>query len=213
MKDFLEKSYYWELERKDKLTAAAAFPIGFSAISFNLLYFLIKDSLSEGCSGSIIAIFSILTAAAIVVFIVNAFEFFVGFEYKYIGKAQSFVDWVRELNAHKSQFPGAGDPEEIFSGELSLSFARCADHNAENNDRKSTSLYWMTVFLGASLTFGLIGSAIKVLSDVDSSKAPQVMSMADSEGSKSPPPPPPPPPAPAERLIKESQIPPKTERR
>lgn len=174
MEEFLEKSYYWELERKDKLNAAAAFPVGLSAICANLIYFSLTNNHTSGITNFIINTFIIMSSFCLAMSIIAGFEFFAGFQYKYVGKAEEFAHWMDELVAHSARFQDAPDPKVTFLVELTRSFARSADHNAANNDRKSTLLYWMNTFVGASLALALCGSGIVALSNGSSSKIEQV---------------------------------------
>ena len=174
MNDFFEKTYYFELERKDKLVTAVSFPIGLSAISASLINYAIeKGPIDLPFSGIIIALI-FFAAIAIALIIAYGIRFFVTFEYKYIGKSEKFSDWMEDLVRHKTEFPGAEDPLATFNIGLAKSFAKSADHNATNNDQRSSLLFMMNAFAAASLVFSICGSGIVALGNHSSSNATEV---------------------------------------
>ena len=174
MNDFLEKSYYFELERKDKLNAAVAFPLGLAAISANLIYYAIDKGSVNQPFWCLTVFFLSIGAVLLLLLAFRGFKFLMAFQYKYVGKTEQFVDWMTDLVKHKQQYPTSQDPQITFNLELAKSFARSADHNATNNDGKSTLLYFMNTFAAASLVFSICGSGIVALSVKSTEKPTEV---------------------------------------
>lgn len=152
--DFLKDRYGFELQRKEQLTTALALPVGVLGGLGSLLALMVRSFAfrSDTTSG----IFAIAIAAAICSF----FSCLVQLARAYHRQTYKYLPLLRELDEKLEEWRGfyqeagyAGSEEDFFNHELRTHIIEAADRNTENNDGRSSLLYWARVWL-----FWLLGN-------------------------------------------------------
>lgn len=153
--DFLKSRYDFELQRKEQLTTALALPVGVLGGLGSLLAVMVRSfTFSRDVTSWI---FGGLIAAAVCAF----FSCMVQLGRAYHRQTYKYLPLLKELDAKleewRSFYEQAGHPgaaQDFFVHELRAHIIEAADRNTENNDARSSFLYWARISL-----FWLLGLA------------------------------------------------------
>ena len=149
-REFLEKIYYHELDRKQALENMFALPTGIIAALFGLVsYYLTKFNFTNSSAiGSFVAILFFVTGCiALLLLILATFwcaRAVIGSEYEHLPGANTMIDYWHELDqwhvSNLSQKPkiAAEADFEIF---LENALSRCCQKNWKTNLYRSEELY------------------------------------------------------------------------
>ena len=153
--DFLKDRYDFELQRKEQLTTALGLPVGVLGGLGSLLAVMARSFNFRGDATS--WMFSLTITAAICSF----FSCMVQLARAYHRQKYKFLPLLKELDGKLEEWRSfyqdagySGAEHDFFSHELRTHIIDAADRNTENNDARSSSLYWARVWL-----FWLLGFA------------------------------------------------------
>jgi hypothetical protein len=153
--DFLKDRYDFELQRKDQLTTALALPVGVLGGLGSLLAVMVRSLAYKGDATTWVFAFTVV--AAVCAF----FACMVQLARAYHRQKYKFLPLLKELDEKLQEwrdfyqvagYPGA--EQDFFVHGLRTDIIAAADRNTENNDARSSSLYWARVWL-----FWLLGFA------------------------------------------------------
>ena len=163
MREFFEKAYFHELERKSKIQAAAAFPLGIATLSIGLLKFIIENiSVEKSCNylAWVLFIFSLFAMVRMFV-LANGFLDFGSYEV--ISKSDDYLLHFQELKRFCVEHPTAQSPEVTIDEHLIVDFSKCATINAAVNDRRAEQLYELNLTAYMLILSALISAAVLIL--------------------------------------------------
>lgn len=188
MHDFIEKSYFKEIERKTKLQTAFAFPTSMMVVGTALIgnAFDKWQHINPGFNWLGAMLFGV-SVIALLAFLYNAAIFLVARTYRYMWTPRQARDHYLKLTEFAKEFPDTPPADETFREQLTTDLANCAEMNTRLNDARSSNLYWANLAAFIYILAGLTGSAISTLT-------PFFEETRMSENKAPPPPPPPPPP-------------------
>lgn len=138
---FVKENYFFEIERKDKISSRITEPITVLTILIGLIGASIKDIRYPFNTIEAMQIASFIVC---IIYIAKSFYFFskfvFGYKYKYIATTSNIIKYYDDLLQHKlanSDF----DPESSLLEYLQKTYSEAAHKNAINNDKKSEYLY------------------------------------------------------------------------
>jgi len=163
--DLVEKVYFAEIDRKSKIQAALAFPIGSSAFGVAAAHYAISNlEIASRCD--LIVLLPILPATlAFVTFIVLLPKFLAPGKYQYLYEMEDLLAHRDELKRHHEKYPEAEDPEITLDRHIEADLAKCATANSALNDKRSEALYHINQAVFVQVLFSILAAAI-VLFDI-----------------------------------------------
>lgn len=221
--EYLKERYDFELERKDKLTDALAFPVGIlTALTGGVA--LLAQNFSYKTGGITTAFISIVVGdffafLVCVVFLVIAYH---SREYRYIERLKELYAHLHKLREYYSDGPGDEGAEELFEEQFRYRIIEAADRNALSNDKRTGYLerarFWLIAVIVFSIAAGIVYVAdavyrpeeptpvIRIENFTDLAK--ELQNMAKTPASQPQPQRPSPPPEfPQNRILREGTIP------
>lgn len=165
--EFIKDRYDFELLRKEQLTTALALPVGILGGLGSLLAVMVRSFHFHRDPTT--AVFVALTAGAIVSFFSCMFQL----ARAYHRQKYRFLPLLRELNEKLEEWKGfyetagyAGAEQDFFVHDLRSSIIDAADRNTENNDSRSSMIYWARVWLFWLLGFATGAGVVYVANQV-----------------------------------------------
>jgi hypothetical protein len=153
--EFLKDRYDFELQRKEQLTTALSLPVGVLGGLGSLLAVMVRSYSFRNDAAS--WIFGLTIASAICSFfgcMIQLARAYHRQRYKFLPLLRELDEKLEEWRAFYSDAGYPGAEEDFFNHELRTHIIEAADRNTENNDARSSLLFWARVWL-----FWLLGSA------------------------------------------------------
>ena len=152
-----ERLYFHELDRRDKISARQATPLG-AVVGLVAITAFLLNSRPVFSSQIVSSIFWLLLIASIVCLLIGAWHFrcsWLRHNERHVATAAEIDEYFVQLEKHYSGQPNAAAlVERDFSQFLLDTYRRSATTNAQNNDARSESLHsagtWLTI--GACLS-------------------------------------------------------------
>lgn len=160
MLEFVEKAYFFELERKTKLQTALAFPISMVVVGTALIGNAVENWDSDELGAYVTLVLIGLATLSFAFFVANVGRFLIGRTYRYVWTADQALTHFRGLEKFSQAFPEAPRPEITFREQLTTDLAACAERNAFLNDQRSTNLYYANVSAYVFILAALIAAGI-----------------------------------------------------
>lgn len=160
--DFERQHYYFELQRKDRLSTSVSIPLGILTALFGAAtYFFNKiENFSSGVGCLIFGIAVLLMFFALIYATYCLVKSYWAYKYKCIPTSKEIEDYLTELNKYYNTYPDApGSVEEKYEEFLLNYFIETNEANIRNNDTKSSYLHKVT----STLILALILSAILII--------------------------------------------------
>lgn len=153
-----ERLYFHELDRRDKISARQATPLGAMVGLVAIVAFLLNNK-PNFSTQYLAASFWLLLAAAVICLVIGGWHFrnsWLAHGERHVATAAEIDNYFDKLEAHYSDQPNVSDlVDREFSQFLLDTYRRPATTNAQNNDARSNSLHyagtWMTIALCLSL--------------------------------------------------------------
>ena len=147
-----ERLYFHELDRRDKIAARQATPLGAMVGLVAIIAFLLNNKPTFSDHNLALFFWATLGAAAACL-IVGAWHFrdsWLQHNERHVATAAEIDDYFNKLEKHYADKPDAPDlVEHDFSQFLLDTYRRSATTNAQQNDLRSNSLHsagtWMTI--------------------------------------------------------------------
>ncbi|MEH6413904.1 hypothetical protein [Pseudomonas sp. CGJS7] len=154
-----EKLYFYELDRREKISARLTLPFGAILAAVGLLSFLL-NSKSRPADNDLSVLFWLLLVASSVALLVGAWFFrgaWFGHTDKLIATANDIEAYHAELEATYKEEADGGESlvREHFDNYVFFAFVRSASVNAVNNDRRSYNLYRASLSLTIAVLLAL----------------------------------------------------------
>ena len=156
--EFLKNRYDYELTRKEQLTSSLGLPVGVLGGLGSLLAVMIR-SFTYGWTVRTY-LFVLLIVPAICSFFACMIQLARAYhrqKYKYLPLLKELDEKLNEWRAFYEEAGYAGSEQDFFSHDLRTHIIEAADRNTENNDARSSLLFWSRVWL-----FWLLGFATAV---------------------------------------------------
>jgi uncharacterized membrane protein YcjF (UPF0283 family) len=164
--DFFERAYFAELERKNKLYTAVAFPFSIVTVGVTLLgYASSKFEIERSYSGPVITLV-VLTIFCLFSVVKNAHIFLVGREYEYIWQLDQMLSYRKQLEDFAASSELQFDARREFEDSLIRDIANCASINARHNDERSEAMYKMNLAAFGFVLLSLIAASIVVANEL-----------------------------------------------
>ena len=165
MKDeFLKQRYDFELDRKDKLTAALALPVGVLGVLGSAGIAMIRTFTYR--DPTLKLMFVVVAAAGIVAFTVCLFllaRAYLAQTYVYLPLLQEMLHFEQEMIGLVGVMAGGeAEVREDFERELRRRIIAAADANTASNDRRSKWLHWSRIALFVTVGFVYIAGFVYV---------------------------------------------------
>ncbi len=145
---FLKDRYDFELRRKEELTNALTMPVGTLGALGSLLAVMVRGFVFNGDATAWAFVFSGVPAVcfffACLVQLARAYH---RQKYKFLPLLRSLDTKLAEWQDFYQQAGFAGAEEDVFAHDLRAVIIDSADRNTENNDARSSLLYWARVWL------------------------------------------------------------------
>ena len=153
--EFLKNRYDYELIRKEQLTSSLSLPVGVLGGLASLLALMARSCSYQSRLLSIL--FLVPLTAAVVAFVACLWQL----ANAYHRQEYLYLPLLRDIETNKEELLSfadamAGDEAEVleeFESRFRRRILAAADRNTENNDRRSSWLFWARVWLFALLAF------------------------------------------------------------
>lgn len=150
--ELLKEMYYFEVERKNKLSTSLSIPIGILTFIFGIITFFLRNISCLGYNGWVIiffCIFFILTIISLVCAIVFLIRSFYKYKYKYLPMPSDIENDIKNIKEYyKNPYFKDYKKEDIeklieidFFSLFPRYYKQCIKQNINNNDRKSLYLH------------------------------------------------------------------------
>ena len=204
--ELLKDRYDFELDRKDKLTAALALPVGVLTVLGGLTAAMAKSAstidpiLKPFFLACLLLDFVAFTAC--LWFLVRAYVAQIYTYLPVLADLKKFQDEVQEYS--RAMAGGETEAQEDFDRELERRIIAAADANTKSNDRRSGWMHWSRVLLLVVLVFTYLAGLIYIVDQARLFMPPQ---QAPKPAATQPVSAPPKPSFPENRVIKEGREP------
>lgn len=147
--EFLKDRYEFELDRKEKLTAALTLPVGILTGLGGLLAvmarsFTYRDTLLTWLFAPFM-VTAVLAFFVCLLFLARAYHAQTYIYLPLLADLEAADEEFREFNNYVRS--SGGEVEETFASDLRERIIKAADQNTENNERRSKFLHWARVAL------------------------------------------------------------------
>lgn len=146
--DFLKNRYDFELQRKEQLTTALGLPVGVLGGLGSLLAIMVRSFVFEANVSS--WLFGLAITAAVVSFFACMIQLARAYHrqrYKYLPLLKELHEKLDEWRDFYLEAGYAGAEQDFFNHDLRTHIIEAADRNTENNDARSSLLFWARVWL------------------------------------------------------------------
>lgn len=145
--DFLKDRYDFELERKDKLTAALTLPVGVltglgSLLAVMARSFTFRDPVLNWTFVPLV-IADVFSFFICLLYLVRAYHRQTYIHLPLLAQLQEAEEELQNYHRATGEDPALADEE--FAANLRRRIIESADRNTENNDARSDLLYWTRV--------------------------------------------------------------------
>lgn len=158
--DFFERAYFAELDRKNKLHTALAFPASVVVVGVTLLGWSSAKWNFSGYGAMWMILIVISAMFVLFIFIFNTARFLIGKNYEYIWTLNDMLAHRATLEEFSAQFPDAPAAETTFNDQLLKDIAYCTSHNASLNDQRSEILYNANIAAFVFVLLALVNAGI-----------------------------------------------------
>ena len=153
-----ERLYFHELDRRDKIAARQATPLGALVGLIAIIAFLLNNKPAFPTQ-HVAASFWLTLGATVIALAIGAWHFRVSWlahNERHVATAAEIDDYHNQLEAHYAREHNASElVDREFSNYLLDTYRRSATTNAQNNDSRSDSLHkagtWLTIAACLSL--------------------------------------------------------------
>lgn len=170
-----KESYYFEIERKDKLNSSLSFPVGIIALMAGAVSVMSKAvSLPPSDSQKILIVLLLLAGDCLVVSCYYLVRTYWGHPYKYMPYSGELVEYRKKLYEFYVASGKTPQAAESISdqelGEYIVSeYAAGATFNAKSNNKKSATLFKSNAFIIAALALVVSASPFYLYHQITSS--------------------------------------------
>ncbi|MCK9194476.1 MAG: hypothetical protein M0P19_11445, partial [Nevskia sp.] len=158
---FYEKLYFYELERREKISARLAIPFGVIVATIGLLSFMLNAAEKPGAE-PFRSLFWLLLASAAVALAVGAWFFrkaWFGHTDKLLPTAGHLEAYYRELQETYKSYENADQlVKEAFNDALFNYFTEYSSENAISNDARSYNIYRATASLTVAVFLAFLAA-------------------------------------------------------
>lgn len=171
--EFLKGRYDFELDRKDKLTAALTLPVGVLGGLGGVLVAMIRTfNYSDSLLWWVFVPSVVAAAGAFIACLATLWPAYYRQEYSYLPLLRELEDWETEFRDFNRYVENTGgDIEETFSDHLRERIIVAADKNTLSNDERSKFLHWSRAALFWLLCFGTVAGIAYIADQVRFSMA------------------------------------------
>jgi len=148
---FIERTYFFEIERKSKLQTALSLPIGVLAFSVAIGNFNLGLLQSTGERLAVVAILFLIAGAIFVWAIVEIGLFIIARKYRYIWSSSEYAKHYDTLVEFSQNYPDAPPADAVFAEQFYRDIVECTSHNTSVNDMRASGLWRLNVAI-----FGLV---------------------------------------------------------
>lgn len=155
-----KEHYFFELDRKHKLTSACALPSGILTVLAGTVGFYLQGLADTSAKVSSIAVFFLLLALTALIpsiyFLIRAYH---NHTYKYLRTPKELTEYHEKLLDFHSQTGGSSEKaDQEFDDYVLGSYGACCDHNTLINESRSMYLHSANTFMIAAAVFVLISA-------------------------------------------------------
>lgn len=155
--DFFQKHYFFELERRHKITSSLSIPVGVLVVLIGAITYLLNNyQFEQDLYSFAIAFFLLCSIISAIFTIIYLFRSYWSYVYQYLSSPTEYKQYYDELVTYYQE-NDTEDYERLakrdFEEALSENYASATDLNWRNNNRKSatlhkanTSLVWLVIF-------------------------------------------------------------------
>lgn len=172
---FYKEHYFFELDRKHKLTDALVIPIGVLSVLGGALVVMVKELDVPLNSFELIQL-CLIALGAVSICITTCFltRSYYGYSYSYIATSKELKEYYEGLVAYHESLEDSKQNAALLTEEyINSEYAKHTRVNTDNNDKKSGYLHYANGFLIASLVIVILAGLFYVVNSLIST--PEVM--------------------------------------
>jgi len=160
--EFLQKHYFFEIERRDRLNQQATFTAALAALYFPLFGRIVSSPNFDSLQSVIAAILAFISAVPAILFAVHFYGFF-GYTAKYISNPDDiFRSFKIRTLFDRSNSPEFSSVSELYE-DICEDFADATAHNRSMNLKKSKALLDANRSIYLGLLIAGIGYIVSII--------------------------------------------------
>jgi hypothetical protein len=162
MREFYEKMYFWELERKSKIQSTLALPISVTAFGIAIMTYSLDGYVHKAKYDFVLILPLAISVLAFLYVLRMSWMILSASSYKAIWTMEQFKSHYVELVEFSREHPDAPAAEATFEENLINDLALCTTHNAVVNDRRAAALYKVHKAAFVLVLFALASAAMVI---------------------------------------------------